>query len=245
MTFCTLQRQRAVAEQDVQIRPVCLMATLQGLLGRSGGRSAPRPAAARPGQLGDQGLLPKGGRLQHLLGDLRADRRKPSIHDMDRIGHLPGRHPRLLAVQAGIAGRPLEAGFDGHPRDDRLAGAGRMIDADDGGLANGWMLIQDLLDVARRHVEAPVRRDDILDASRDVDEAVLREPTNIPGANGVAVGHSLLGLLGVVKIAHHHQFGLCANLPDAVLFGRRRHAGARPLQVFDEKILRTDGLAGT
>mmetsp|Transcript_133179 Transcript_133179/g.425907 ORF Transcript_133179/g.425907 Transcript_133179/m.425907 type:complete len:244 (+) Transcript_133179:635-1366(+) len=144
-----------------------------------------------------------------------------------------------------IGGRQLAPGFHRHRRHNRFACAGGVADSNDGGLPNSCVLVQDLLDVAGHHVEALASWNDLLDAAQDVDEAVLGDPSDITTADESAVRHDLLRLLRIREIPHHHQSGPGANLPNTVLLRWWRHARAGPAQVFNDKVLRKGGFAGT
>ena len=138
--------------------------------------------------------------LQLLLRQLADHGLGQLVAELDDGRHLDLGDARLQVLEE-VVGRARHPGFQPHEGLGRLAALG-ILDADDGDLGDGRVLVDRLLDAARIHVEA--RGDDeVLDAVLDVEEPVLVHARHIARAQELP-DHLLGGLLRPLVIAEHH-----------------------------------------
>src|SRR5690349_3157449 len=129
--------------------------------------------------------------------------------------HLPR---VLIARESFLDEVPDLVRMGGCPRSQSYGGAdllteGVVGNADDGGLNDGWMLIEHFLDLARIHV-VPAADDQRLLAVDDVEVAFLVHPSEIAGAEPAIRGRYLGGGRWLSPIALHDVVAADGDLAD-------------------------------
>src|SRR4029077_11984989 len=120
----------------------------------------------------------------------------PEIYTLTLHDALP-----IFDVVAQLLGGDDGPRLEGHRRPDLLA-EGRMRQADHGGLGDGGVVVQRLLDLPRVDVVAAAD-DQVLLPVHDVEVAVLVHPGQVTGVEP-AVADRLGGRLGAMPVTLHH-----------------------------------------
>src|SRR5438876_668963 len=145
--------------------------------------------------------------LMHLLAGLvpqlttevfAGSRLGQFLHNLDAPWIFVIRHALLTKIYQLFRGHVLNPALQSDKRHDGFT-AIRIGLADHGGLTNGWMLVEDIFNLARPHL-VPGGDDHILLAINDIEPALFVHLRNIPGVE-IAITDSICRLFRFLPVA--------------------------------------------